>query len=85
MEQVIKLTDLSIKTLIEKLEDIQKEIIEIRNKNRKLGKTGINDWDKEEESLIKEIQEEIINTEIIINQTEIQKGIIWKKRNITEQ
>ncbi|CAB4426073.1 unnamed protein product [Rhizophagus irregularis] len=84
MEQVIKTTNSEIKALIEALEDIQKEIIELRDKNKRLGRTESDDWNKKEESSIKEIQEEIIKIEITIGRTEIYKEILWKKINITE-
>lgn len=76
MEQVIKITNSEIEALIKALKDIQKEIIELRNKNRRLGNIEIDDWNKREVSSIKEIQEEIIKTEITIGKTEIYKEIL---------
>ncbi|CAB4424150.1 unnamed protein product [Rhizophagus irregularis] len=84
MEQVIKTTNSEIEALIKALKDIQKEIIELRDKNRRLGKIKTEDWNKREESSIKEIQKEIIKIEITIGKTEIYKEILWKKVNITE-
>ncbi|CAB4427461.1 unnamed protein product [Rhizophagus irregularis] len=84
MEQVIKTTNSEIEALIKALKDIQKEIIELRDKNRSLGNIKTEDWNKREESSIKEIQEEIIKIEITIGKTEIYKEILWKKVNITK-
>jgi hypothetical protein len=81
MEQIIKRTNSEIEALIKALKDIQKEITEVGNKNREL---EIDDWNKREESSIKEIQEEIIKIEITIGRTEIYKEILWKKMSITE-
>jgi uncharacterized protein YlxW (UPF0749 family) len=81
MEQIIKRTNEEIKALIKALKDIQKEITELKDKNKGL---EIDDWNKKEESSIKEIQEEIIKIEIAIGRTEIYKEILWKKLNITE-
>ena len=81
MEQVIKRTNEEIKALIKALEDIQKEITELKDKNKGL---EIDDWNKREEASIREIQEEIIKIEITIGRTGIYKEILWKKLSITE-
>jgi ABC-type lipopolysaccharide export system ATPase subunit len=81
MEQIIKRTNEEIKALIKALEDIQKEITELKDKNKGL---EIDDWNKREEASIREIQEEIIKIEITIGRTEIYKEILWKKLSITE-
>ncbi|CAB4405198.1 unnamed protein product [Rhizophagus irregularis] len=79
MEQVIINTNSEIEALIKALKDIQEEIIELRDKNRELGNIKTDDWNKREESLIKEIQEEIVKIETTIGRTEIYKEILWKK------
>ncbi|CAB4440179.1 unnamed protein product [Rhizophagus irregularis] len=79
MEQVIVNTNSEIEALIKALRDIQEEIIELRDKNRELGNIKTDDWNKREESSIKEIQEEIVKIEATIGRTEIYKEILWKK------
>ncbi|CAB4438110.1 unnamed protein product [Rhizophagus irregularis] len=79
MEQVIINTNSEIEALIKALKDIQEEIIELRDKNRELGNIKTDDWNKREESSIKEIQEEIVKIETTIGRTEIYKEILWKK------
>ncbi|GET50527.1 hypothetical protein RIR_jg38714.t1 [Rhizophagus irregularis DAOM 181602=DAOM 197198] len=79
MEQVIINTNSEIEALIRALRDIQEEIIELRDKNRRLGNIKTDDWNKREESSIKEIQEEIVKIETTIGRTEIYKEILWKK------
>ncbi|CAG8782588.1 21041_t:CDS:2, partial [Rhizophagus irregularis] len=63
---VIINTNSEIEALIRALRDIQEEIIELRDKNRRLGNIKTDDWNKREESSIKEIQEEIVKIETTI-------------------